>query len=326
VKPSEVAQSLELLIGIDRPAFLVGPAGIYKSSVVAQVAQKLDRQLIDVRAVLLDAVDLRGLPHVNGDGRAHWATPDFLPRDGEGVLFLDELNRAPPLVQNACLQLSLERRIGEYELPAGWAVVAAGNPDTSRGVTRMSEALASRFVHLSCEVDVNDWCRWAVSHNVRPEVIAFARFRPELLHNYDPRATEKSFPCPRSWAFVSQILDAMPAYEIEHSLYQGTVGEGAAGEFMAFLNIYRKLPSLDGILLNPGKAKVPEKPSVLYAVAAGLARKATEQNFDRVIQYVDRMPKEWGVYCVKDATGRDEQLCSTPAFIKFGSENADIMG
>jgi hypothetical protein len=104
------------------------------------------------------------------------------------------------------------------------------------------------------------------------------------------------------------------------------VGEGAAAELTGFLNVYRQLPSIDNILLNPKKAKVPEEPAALFAVSAALARKSTEANFDRVMQYADRIPKEWAVYCVKDATGRDERLCDTPAFIKWAADNADIMG
>ena len=326
MKPSDLISSLKLLITLKRPSFITGDAGVGKSRIVRQVAGELGLQLIDVRAVLLDPVDIRGLPHVNGDGRAHWAIPDFLPRDGEGVIFLDELNRAPQLTQNACLQLALERQVGEYHLPDGWSVLAVGNPDTHRGVTRMSEALANRFVHLSAEADVDDWTRWAIGADVRPELIAFIRFRPELLHSYDPKSTEKAYPSPRSWEFVSQILNASPDPSVEHALYAGTVGEGPAGELKGFLDVYRQLPSIDNILMNPKKAKVPEEPGALFAVAAALARKATESNFDRVMQYADRIPREWAVYCVKDATARDERLCDTPAFIKFAADNADIMG
>jgi hypothetical protein len=326
MKPSELIESLKLLVGIQRPAFITGDAGVGKSRIVRQVAEGLDLDLIDVRAVLLDPVDIRGLPHVNGDGRAHWAIPDFLPREGNGLLFLDELNRAPQLVQNACLQLALERQVGEYKLPDGWSVVAAGNPDTHRGVTRMSEALANRFVHLAIVPDLDDWTRWAISADVRPELIAFVRFRPELLHSYDPKSTEKAYPSPRSWEFVSQMLNASPPASIEHALYAGTVGEGPAGELIGFLDVYRQLPSIDGILMNPKKAAVPEEPGALFAVSAALARKSTEANFDRVMTYADRMPPEWMVYCVKDATARDQRLCDTTAFIKFAADHSDIMG
>src|SRR5476649_2655661 len=143
MKPTQVATALKTLIAIKRPGFLWGPPGVGKSEVVAQVARTVGH-LIDVRAVLLDPVDLRGLPHINGGGRAHWCPPDFLPHDpaSTGVLFLDELPQAPQLVQNACLQLALDRRIGEYELPPGWCVVAAGNRETDRAhTTRLSSAL-----------------------------------------------------------------------------------------------------------------------------------------------------------------------------------------
>ena len=326
MKPTEIADALNLLIEIQQPVFITGEAGAGKSQVVKQVTTKRGLNLIDVRAVLLDPVDLRGLPHVNGDGRAHWAIPEFLPRDGEGVLFFDELNRAPMLVQNACLQLALDRKVGEYELPPGWTVVAAGNPDTHRGVTRMSEALANRFVHLDFDVDLDDWCKHAASVGIAPEVIAFLRFRPNLLHSYDRASTEKAYPSPRSWEFTSKILNASPAAHIEHALYSGTVGSGPAAEFTGFLSIYRNLPAIDAILREPQSAMVPTDPGPLFAISAALARRSTVANFAKVMEYCDRMPREYAVYAIKDATARDAALCDTVTFVKFATENADIMG
>lgn len=328
MKPTEIINALELLITIKRPAFLVGEAGVGKSRIVRQVTETMNRRLVDVRAVLFDPVDIKGLPHINGDGRAHWAIPDFLPRDDDPptVILLDELNRAPQMVQNACLQLALDRTVGDYVLADQHAVLAAGNPDGHRGVTRMSEALANRFVHLSIEPDVDDWTKWAVTADMRPELIAFIRFRPNLLHSYDSRSTEKAYPSPRAWEFVGQIMGADPDQTIEQALYAGTVGEGPAAELIGFLNVYRSMPSLDSILLNPKKAAVPDDCGALFAIAAGLARKATDSNFDRVMQYADRMPREYAIFCIKDAVGRDEMLTHNRVFQKFAAENADIMG
>jgi MoxR-like ATPase len=176
MKPSDIASSLQLLAQIQKPAFVWGPPGVGKSQVVAQVAALLGIRLIDIRAVLLDPVDLRGLPTVE-QGRAAWAIPAFLPEDGAGILFLDELNAAPPLVQAACYQLVLDRALGEYRLPDGWAVFAAGNREGDRAVTsRMSSALANRFVHLVFEPDLDDWSQWAMGPgDLRPEVVAFLR-------------------------------------------------------------------------------------------------------------------------------------------------------
>src|SRR5271157_4947272 len=162
MKPSEIASSLQLLTRTRKPAFLWGAPGVGKSQVVAQVAATLGVRLIDIRAVLLDPVDLRGLPTVE-HGKAAWATPAFLPEDGAGILFLDELNAAPPLVQAACYQLVLDRALGDYRLPDGWTVFAAGNREGDRAVTsRMSSALANRFIHLPFETDLDDWSRWAM--------------------------------------------------------------------------------------------------------------------------------------------------------------------
>jgi MoxR-like ATPase len=134
--------------------------------------QTLNLQLVDVRATLLDPVDLRG-PHKVHDDRAEWCPPAFLPTDGEGVLFLDELAQAPPQVQSACLQLVFDRRIGEYELPDGWSVIAASNRSEDRaGTHRLISPLLNRFVHLDLDVCSEDWHDWVVRHNVLSELRA----------------------------------------------------------------------------------------------------------------------------------------------------------
>jgi MoxR-like ATPase len=176
----------------------VGPARCGKSAVVRKTADDLKLNLVDVRATLLDPVDLRGLPRLSNDS-AVWCPPAFLPKGGEGRLFLDELAQAAPLVQAACLQLTLDRRVGEYELPEGWAVVAASNRAEDRaGTHRLISPLLNRFVHLDLEVSAGDWQAWAVSANVAPEVRAFLRYRPGLLLQFDASTNSRAFPTPRS--------------------------------------------------------------------------------------------------------------------------------
>ena len=324
MKPSDIATALRTLIIADRPAFLWGAPGVGKSNIVAQVARELARKLIDIRAVLLDPIDLRGLPHVNGDGRAHWAVPEFLPRDGEGVLFLDELNAAPPLVQAACYQLVLDRQLGEYTLPDGWAVAAAGNRETDRAVTsRMPSPLANRFVHLDFDVDLDDWCQWALQAGIRSEIVAFLRFRPNLLHDFDP--DRKAFPSPRSWQFVSDILGAQPEVSVEYDLLAGAVGKGAAAELVGFLRVFRQLPSPDAVLMTPDTAPVPDDPATVYALCGALARKAAPSNFDRVVAYARRLPAEFGVLLVKDAIARTPDCQHSQGFIAWASEHGSVL-
>ncbi len=206
MKASAVEHSLRTLVAARQPVFVWGPPGVGKSSIIAQLAKALNLSLRDIRALLLDPVDLRGLPYV-AEGRSKWAIPEFLPADGAGILFLDELNAAPAMVQAAFYQLVLDRRLGEYMLPDDWVIIAAGNRDGDRAHTnRMPTPLRNRFVHLDFEVDSQEWSEWAIGTGIRPEVIAFIRFRPQLLSAFDRDAN--AFPSPRSWEFVSRILDS----------------------------------------------------------------------------------------------------------------------
>src|SRR5579885_642412 len=211
MKASCVSTTLCSLLPIRQPVFLWGAPGIGKSAVVAQAAATAGLELQDVRALLLDPVDLRGLPFVAADGRSRWATPGFLPAEGtSGILFFDELNAAPAMVQASLYQLVLDRKLGEYRLPDGWTIVAAGNREGDRAVTsRMPTPLRNRFTHLNFEADMQEWCEWAISAKIRPEVIAFIRFKPDLLSDFDRDAT--AFPSPRSCAFVSNILNQSPS-------------------------------------------------------------------------------------------------------------------
>lgn len=326
MKPTDVTLALDTLVQTGLPGFLWGSPGIGKSDLVRQTAERHGLQLIDVRAVLLDPVDLRGLPRINGDNKAHWCAPDFLPTAGAGILFLDELNAAPPLVQAACYQLVLDRKLGEYSLPADWRIVAAGNRETDRAVTsRMPSALANRFIHISVDTDLQDWVSWALSAGIQTEVIAFLRFRPGLLHAFDPARNDKAFPTPRSWAFVSSILAGNPAEAIRHELLSGTVGEGAATEFVAFLRICHSLPSPDAVLMNPGTAEVPTDPATLYALTGALARKASANTMDSLMTYAGRMPAEFSVLLVKDILRSDPQLANTRAYIDWAANHAEVL-
>lgn len=324
MKASGIASALRSMIGARQPVFIWGGPGIGKSAVVAQVAASMHVPVQDVRALLLDPVDLRGLPYLGTDGRSKWATPDFLPAAGNGILFLDELNAAPSMVQAACYQLVLDRRLGEYVLPDGWTIIAAGNRESDRAVTsRMPTPLRNRFVHIEFEVDAQEWSEWAINAAIRPEVIAFLRFRPEVLSAFDRDAN--AFPSPRSWEFVSRILDTTPDAALEHELFAGAVGTGAATEFSGFLRMFRDLPSIDAILLNPTAERVPDDPAAQYAVASALAHRATDCNFDRISLYLNRMPTEFRVLSVRDATLRRPEIRHTAAYTRWAIEHHDVL-
>ena len=326
MKPSQINTALKTLISIRQPLFIWGPPGVGKSQVVSQTARQLGLELIDIRAVLLDPVDLRGLPHIDENHRACWCAPDFLPGEGDGILFLDELNAAPPLVQAACYQLVLDRRLGEYRLPEGWSIVAAGNRESDRSVThRMPSALANRFVHLNFDINIDDWVVWAEKNGMAPEVVAFLRFRPNLLHVFDPQKDEKAFPAPRSWEFVSRILSGTPEAVLEYELIKGAVGEGAAAEFSGFTRVFRNLPDPDVLLISPETAEVPEDPATLYAVCEVLAGKASKENMAQVVAYAKRLPPEFSVLLVRDAVKTDNEVVHTSAFNEWATAYSDVL-
>lgn len=325
LKPSQIATALICCIKSRQPVITWGAPGIGKSDVTRQTGAALNRKVIDVRASLLDPVDLRGIPNVR-DHRTHWNAPAFLPEasDGPTLVLLDELNRAPVMTQNALFQLVLDRKLGEYTLPDTCEIVACCNREgDGGGVVKMPQALANRFTHLNMEPDLDDWCRWAIGANVEPAVIAFLRFRPDLLCKFV--LNERAFPTPRSWQFVSRITGERPGNGIELALYTGAVGSGAAIEYAAFLQLFRDLPNIDAILLNPDTAAVPTKPATMFAVSSALARRASVTNLGRVLQFVKRLPQEYGVFCMKDAVRRDTSLQATPDFTKWGVENSSVI-
>ena len=252
-----------------------GPPGVGKSSVVSQIAAAHGLGFVDVRLSQLAPTDLRGLPVPEADGKgsglSRWYPPEFLPREGRGILFLDEVNMAPPTMQGMAQQLILDRKVGSYELPDGWFVWAAGNRKEDRAsVFDMPAPLANRFLHLTVRSDFDSWRSYALGRGLHEHIIAFLTFRPELLHRLDP--AQPAWPSPRAWEMASQLhragLDTSPA-----------IGEAAGAEFSAFVRLFEQLPDLGEVLSGGGTGlKLPDEPSVRYAAVVGLAARA--QNAD----------------------------------------------
>src|SRR5690606_7736890 len=196
--------------GQHTPVMLWGPPGVGKSQMVAQVAARFSVPVIDIRLSQMEPSDLRGIPFRVGD-LVEWAVPAMLPdreRHGPaGILFLDEITSAPPSVSAAAYQLILDRRLGAYQVPEGWAIFAAGNRQGDRGVTYIMPApLANRFSHYEVEPSLDDWVTWAYGNGIDERLIAFLRFRPELLFDFDPAHNPVAFPSPRSWEFAHRAL------------------------------------------------------------------------------------------------------------------------
>ena len=282
LRPSELAEVLALLVEARQPTMVWGPPGAAKSMIARQVAAAANRQYVDVRALLLDPVDLRGIPWRDSADRTRWAPPVFLPPSDDPGLWLinlEELPSAVPMVQAALYQLFLERKCGEYELPEGASLIACGNRDADRAVVhRMPTPLSNRLVHLEIRVDAKDWCAWGAANGIAPEVLFFIELEPELLHAFEPQSKEHAFPSPRSWEFASNIVKHRNGLdpEVERALFRGTVGEAAAVEFTSFLKVWRELPHPRAVLNDPRNADIPENASTLMALCGSLYRMASD--------------------------------------------------
>ena len=323
--PSALAETLAELVEDRQPVMVWGPPGTAKSQIARQVAEANGREYVDVRGVTLDPSDLRGIPWRGDDDRTHWAPPAFLPpagAEGRWLVNLDELPSARPMVQAAMYQLVLDRRCGDYELPEGASVIACGNREGDRGVVHaMPTPLASRFVHLDIRVDAADWLAWAAANAIAPEVMFFIQMRPELLHDFDPRSKEKAFPCPRTWEFASNRVRASQSRspEAERALYRGAVGEAAAIEFCAFLQVWRELPHPRTVFDDPDNAPVPDNPSALVALCGALYRQADDVTLGAVVAYAERLRREVGEFLVGSCIRRDPDLQHTEAYVRWAA-------
>ncbi|MEI6124984.1 MAG: MoxR family ATPase [Pseudomonadota bacterium] len=133
---------------------LWGPPGVGKSSSTKQACEELGGKFIDSRLSQRDPVDLRGVPEIV-DGKTVFRLPEELPREGHGIILFDELSSCDPSLLVAAYELILDRRLGDYRVPPGFYIVAAGNRQEDRSVSRqMPAALANRFMHLEIEPDL----------------------------------------------------------------------------------------------------------------------------------------------------------------------------
>ena len=273
--PKAAKRAIRKAVEKHRPVFLWGPPGIGKSEVVGQIGADLGREVIDVRLALWEPTDIKGIPYYNSDlGTMVWAPPAELPvnEDSTAIIFLDELNSAPPAVQAAAYQLILNRRVGTYRLPAGVDIVAAGNRDGDKGVTyRMPAPLANRFVHLEMKVDFDDWQDWATLNKVHPEVVGYVGFAKQDLYDFDPKSSSKAFATPRSWSFVSELLqDNDIDTETLTNLVAGAVGDGLAMKFMAHRKVAGRMPKAEDILDGKVKDLDVKEVSAMYSLTVSL--------------------------------------------------------
>ena len=290
---------------------LWGPPGVGKSQGVRQIAERLRKEtgkrtvVTDVRLLLFNPVDLRGIPTANADKTlAIWLKPQIFQMDPSedvvNILFLDEISAAPQSVQAAAYQITLDRVVGEHKLPENCIVIAAGNRVTDRSVSyKMPKALANRLLHIEVTDSVSSWLRWAAEVGINEKVIGFLSFRSDRLFGFQPDNSDLAFPSPRTWEMVSTILNTVSDdVDSVYSLIAGLLGCGTAMEFKAWSRVYREIPSMQEIF-SGRSAAVPQNTDAMYAVVSSMITFAREHKDDEVmignsICYARRLPADFG--------------------------------
>ena len=250
---------------------------------------------------------------------------DTVPKGYNGwLLFLDELNSAPPAIQSAAYKVILDRMVGNHKLHKNVAIVAAGNLETDNAIVQpMSTALQSRMAHLELVVDSKEWVDWASSNEIDHRITSYINFRPDALYTFSPDHTDKTYASPRTWEFANRILQVTDAASSEAlPMLAGTISEGVAREFLGFCKIHLSLPKLAEIIANPTSIKVPDEPSVLFAMTGALGNNAAEDNIGALMKFISRLPVEFQVVSLREIVRRNKKLIQHEAVREWVTKSA----
>lgn len=339
MRPKDMAKLLAYFIAAGKTLMMVGAPGIGKSDLVNQAAEAAKSKLIMMHPAISDPTDFKGMPAINAARTA----ADFLPfgelaliynAKKKTVVFIDDLGQASTAVQNAAMQLLHSstgvRRLNGHLVPDCVSfVIATNRRSDGAGVTGMTETIKTRCASIvSLEPNFQDFHSWFSVNGGSPEVLGYLSQQQADLHQFERKADIVNQPCPRTWWAASDILKMGMTAELELLALQGSIGEGMAAKFSAFLRLSREIPTIESILLDPDSAVIPSNPAILYFVAAGVAMKANNANFGRVARYAERLEQgghaEFAVLLVRDSLRRDRKVMNTPAFVALTTGNNPV--
>lgn len=324
---------------------LWGPPGVGKSQAVRQIAKQIENEsgkrvdVTDVRLLLFNPIDLRGIPVANEDRTlAVWLKPKIFQMDGSdeavNILFLDEISAAPQSVQAAAYQITLDRVVGEHRLPDNCIVIAAGNRVTDKSVSfKMPKALANRLLHIEIEGSFESWRRWAVASGINSKVLGYLSFRRDRLFGFDAKNDDLAFPTPRSWEMVSNLLNQVrDDVKGMFPMIAGLIGEGTAIEFRTWSSVYSDLPSMEDIFAGRTR-NVPHALDALYAVVSAMTGYASEHRYDSVaighsLSYASLFPADFKELLIENyrsiEQGYGDYLKTVPEYLAYASKQGRV--
>lgn len=315
---------------------LSGSPGTSKSSIVQQLADKFNLFVYDLRLSQIDPCELLGLMMTNATKTKSGHLPmETFPIEGDPIpkgyagwlIFLDEFNSAALSVQAAAYKLILDKKVGIYNLHKNVAIIAAGNLSTDKAITnRLSTAMQSRLIHLQLKLETKHWLDWAISEGIDYRILAYINYKPNALENFDPNHSDKTFACARTWHFLSKIIksESVLNYDLL-PLLAGTIGEGAARQFLGFVQVFDDLPQIEELISKPEIAKIPTEPSAKYAVSGLIAQKVTTKTIDSLMLYIERLPVEFQVISLSGAIKNTPALISNAQVKAWVTKNASKM-
>lgn len=333
VKPSQAVSMISKVLRAKLVPMLTGSPGEGKSSLIKMVAEQFNLKVIDVRLAQCDPTDLCGFPTINKEtGKAGYMPMDTFPIEGDEIpkgysgwlIFFDEANSAPESVIAAAYKIVLDRQVGLHNLHKNVAMVMAGNLETDNAiVNQMSTAMQSRLIHLEMGQDYMEWVDWAMDNDVDHRITDFIKFKPGALYAFNPDHTDKTFGCPRTWEFADRILKVTDIDDLDAlPLLSGALSEGLAHEFNVFCKIYKTLPKISDIIADPTTIKVPNEPSVLFALTGAISHHAKEDSIGKLMEYVNRLPIEFQVVTLREVLRKTKELISNEAIKSWVSKNA----
>ena len=306
-----------------------GRPGGGKSTLAREIISQLGirpERITEFNPSLRDPVDIMGVPRTDADVAKWIPMPEFYRIRDDGTdepcaLIIEELSDAPMPMQNPMCRVILDDYAGELKLHPKLFKIATGNrTEDKSGATRMSTKLSNRMQTLTFDENLDDWCLWAFDKGIDLKIIQFLRFKPALLSDFDPN--RKINPTPRSWAMANDVEETLPT-DLYFANVAGCVGEGAAAEYTGFKRIFESLPNIDSLLMNPSKAEVPADPAVRYALAGAIAHRTTKDNFDRCMEFIERMPSDFQTMYIMDAMRQDSSVRNTKAYVKWTVANGN---
>jgi len=297
-----------------------GSPGLAKSAMFRQIAEEFKLFLIDVRLAQADITDLNGYPFIDKEkGVSSYIPFDTFPTEDTPIpdgyrgflLLMDEISSAPLAVQAASYKVILDHEVGQKKLHPKCKVAAAGNLMTDKAiVNRMGTAMQSRLIHLQVHADIDTWTEWAIPAGIDYRIIAFLQFRTDLLHAFNPNHNDVTFPCPRTYEFLSKLI-----IKWEHigpnklPLIAGCIGEGTAVEFKGFVDYFDKLPTKEAILASPDTVNIDKSdPGMLYALSGLVTGMVNIDNITNILIFINRMPVEFQIITMRNVFQISDEL------------------